>query len=229
MTKNNHMPYKYLMFFGTAFVACFLVQGVLLNRLIKIFGDYYITGGTFIYFVSPLISDVVAEVYGYRVARQILWLGLFSIIFLTTCSAIVIRLPYPSFWRVTRDAYFTVMHPLVRGTIAGIFAILVGQFINIYLISKWKILLKGKYFWLRSVGSSVIGDAITVATSITLIFWGRIPTKALMYFVIPELIIMVIFSAVGAIPALILARVTAKAEGLNNYDVGVNFNPFILK
>ena len=50
-----------------------------------------------------------------------------------------------------------------------------------------------------------------------------------MYFVIPELIIMVIFSAVGAIPALILARVTAKAEGLNNYDVGVNFNPFILK
>lgn len=215
------------MFFVAAFVACFLVQGVLLNRLISL-GNYYITGGTFIYFVSPLISDVVAEVYGYRVARQMLWLGLFAIIFMTTCSSLVIRAPYPPFWKSNAEAYFISMHALIRATIAGIIAVLIGQFINIYLMSKWKILLRGRYFWLRSAGSSIIGDAVTVSISILLIFWGRVPTQLFTHLLIPELIIMVLFSSLGAVPALVIAKLTAKFEGINTYDVGVNFNPFKL-
>ena len=204
-----------------------MVQGVLLNRLIDI-GGYYITGGTFIYFVSPLISDVVTEVYGYRVARQLLWLGLASVIFLTICTAVFIRLPYPPFWSKTASAYFIALHSLFRATVVGIIAVLLGQFVNIYLISRWKILLKGRYFWLRSVGSSIIGDSLTVVFSIFFIFLGRVPEKAFTLILFPELIIMVIFSIVGAFFALILVRLTMKGENISVYDLGVNFNPFKL-
>ncbi|PIR11586.1 MAG: hypothetical protein COV52_03165 [Gammaproteobacteria bacterium CG11_big_fil_rev_8_21_14_0_20_46_22] len=223
---QKHIHYKYLIFYVTAFVLCFLTQEVLLNRLIMLGGRYYVTGGTFIYFVSPLITDVVAEVYGYQIARQILWLGLFCILFLAVCTAIVIRLPYPPFWQADAHAYSMALNFLFRGTVVGIVAVIIGQFINIYLISKWKILLQGKYFWMRSTGSSIIGDAVTVTISIVFIFWGRVPFSEFSAFLIPELVIMVVFSAAGAVPALFLAKLTAKAEGLNNYDVGVNFNPF---
>ena len=220
--------YKYLTFYVAAFVACFIVQGVFLNRLVRIDGSYYITGGTFIYFASPLITDVVAEVYGYQIARQILWLGLFSVIFLAISTSVIVNLPYPSFWQADAAAYYTALHTIGRATIAGIIAVIVGQFVNIYLISKWKILLRGKYFWFRSVASSIIGDTLTVTISLLLIFLGRVPEGAFSLLLIPELVIMISFSMVGAVPAYILAKLTAKAEGLNSYDIGVNFNPFIL-
>lgn len=224
MTKERGQ-YKYLMIYVTAFVACYMTQAVLLNRLIDL-GRFYITGGTFIYFASPLISDVVAEVYGYKTARQLMWLGLFAVIFLTACIAIVIRLPTPPFWADHAAAYFTALNSLLRSTVAGIVAILVGQFVNIYLLTKWKILLKGRYFWLRSVSASIIGDMLTVMLAISIIFSGRIPGQAFTSILFPELIIMVIFSALGGIPAAALAKFTAKAENLNLDDSKTNFNPF---
>jgi uncharacterized integral membrane protein (TIGR00697 family) len=225
--NQPRMPYKYLMVFVVAFVACYMTQAVLLNRLIDIHG-LYITGGTFIYFVSPLISDVVTEVYGYRIARQLLWLGLFSVIFLTISVNIFIRLPSPPFWEANAAAYVIALGSLFRNTVAGIFAILIGQFVNIYLISKWKIILQGRFFWLRSVGASIIGDGLTVTFAIVLIFVGRVPAEKFAALLIPELIIMVIFTALGGLPATLLVKLVSKAENLNSYDIGVNFNPFKL-
>lgn len=221
--------YKFLMFYTAAFIACFIIQGVLLNRLISLGGSYYVTGGTFIYFATPLITDVVAEIYGYQVARQLLWLGLFSIVFLAISTTIILSLPCPDFWKPNAAAYHTALHSLPRATVAGIIAVVSGQFINIYLISKWKIIVGGKYFWLRSASSSIIGDAITVTTSLLLIFGGKVPTNTFASLIIPELVIMLAFSTLGAIPALLLVKITTKAEEIESADnAAVNFNPFKL-
>jgi hypothetical protein len=173
--------------------------------------------------------DVVTEVYGYKVARQLLWQGLFAVIFFSTCIAIFIRTPYPPFWAHTAKAYTIALSSTTRGTIVGIFAILIGQFVNVYLLSKWKVIYKGKYFWLRSVGSSIIGDTISMVIAILGIFLGKIPAHAFISLLVPEFIVMTIFSAIGAVPALLLARATAKAENLNIYDRGIDFNPFKLR
>jgi uncharacterized integral membrane protein (TIGR00697 family) len=227
-SKQQGSQYKYLTFYVAAFITCYLTQGVLLNRLIQLWG-FYITGGTFIYFLTPLIMDVVTEVYGYKVARQVLWQGLFAVIFFSSCIAILIRTPYPEFWAHTDKAYSIALNSTARSTIIGIFAILIGQFLNVYLISKWKVLYKGKYFWLRSVGSSIIGDTVSTLLAILGIFVGRIPTHAFISLLLPEFIVMIVFSAIGAVPALVLAKMTAKSEGLNVYDKGIDFNPFKLK
>lgn len=225
--KTVKTTYKYLNVYMTAFISFYLTQAVLLNRLIDIDG-LYITGGTFIYFLSPLVLDVTAEVYGYRVARQMLWLGFSAIVFFSIVIGIGIIAPTPVFWRHIADAYYTALHSLTRSTVVGLIASMLGQFVNIYLISKWKIILKGRYFWLRSVASSLIGDALTVTLAILGIFSGRIPTHALMSTLFPELIVMIVFSIIGAVPASILVRLTSRSEGLNRYDVGINFNPFKL-
>jgi hypothetical protein len=228
MTKNTqqtHSHYKYLNIYVAVFISFYLTQAVLLNRLINI-GGLYITGGTFIYFLSPLVLDVTAEVYGYKVARQMLWLGFGAIVFFSVVVGLGIIAPTPPFWQHTAAAYYTALHSLTRSTVAGLIASMLGQFVNIYLISKWKILLSGRHFWLRSVGSSLIGDALTVTLAILGIFSGRVPASALSSILIPELTVMIVFSILGAIPASLLVRLTSRSEGLNRFDVGVNFNPF---
>ena len=228
-TPKSHQPYKYLIYFVAAFISCYLVQQMLFNRLISI-GDthFYITGGCFIYFTSPLIMDVVAEVYGYRVARKILWAGLFALLFMGVCIAICLHMPTPPFWKKTAEAYNIAIGPVVRISIISAIAVLIGEFLNAYLITKWRILTRGKYFWMRSVGSSVIGDAATLLVANIAAFGGRVPMVDLVRDILPQAVIMVVFSAIGAIPASYLARFVAKAENLNTFDVGVNFNPFKL-
>ena len=228
MSSQQTKSYKYLIYFVTAFISCYLTQEILLTRLISV-GWGYITGGTFVYFTSPLIIDVVAEVYGYKVARQILWCGLFATLFMALCIAILIRVPYPAFWSNVITAYNTALGSIPRVAIVSSITILIGQLINAYLISKWKILMRGRYFWLRSLSSSIIGDSVTVTLSIIGIFSGQFTVSMLTANIVPELIVMVLFTSIGAIPAAFLAKMVAKAEGLNNYDVGVNFNPFRLK
>lgn len=176
MLIEQRKSYKYLICFIAAFIAFYLTQEVLLNRLISIAGGY-ITGGTFIYFASPLIVDVVAEIYGYKVARQMIWCGLLALLFFAFSIFICFKMPYP-------------------------------------------------YFWMRSFGSSVIGDSITVILTTLGTFLGRVPMGVFVQNLVPELTIMIIFSLAGAIPAMFLVKILAKAEGVNRYDVFVNYNPF---
>lgn len=228
MSLKQIGPYKYIVYFVTAFIACYLTQIVLLNRFISLGSSYYITGGTFIYFTAPLIVDVVAEVYGYKTAKQMLWGGLFALFFMGICIKIVLNLPYPTFWTNVIISYHISLDSVERTCIISSISIFIGQNINAYLISKWKILTKGRYFWLRSLGSSVFGDSITVVISIIGIFMGRIPSGMMMKNIVPELIIMIIFTAVGAIPASCLVKITVKAEGIDVYDTSVVYNPFII-
>jgi queuosine precursor transporter len=228
LSPHTHAkPYQYLIYFVTAFIACYLVQEILLNRLTSI-GTGYITGGTFIYFTSPLIIDVVAEVYGYKIAKQLIWCGLFSLLFMALCVAICLKMPYPVFWSTIDAAYYTALESVSRTAIVSSIAVFIGQLINAYLISKWRILVQGKYFWLRCLGSSVIGDSATVILTTLGTFMGRIPAGMFTGNLIPELVIMVIFTSIGAVPAVFLANFLKKAEGLSNHDFGVNFNPFKL-
>lgn len=217
--------YKYLNALMVAFITCYLTSEVILNRLISI-GGGYITGGTFIYFISPMVTDVVTEVYGYKIARQMLWYGVFAWFFLGASVALCLQAPYPPFWANNAEAYQTALGSLFHSSLVSSVAVLTGQMTNAYFISKWKILLRGRFFWLRSVSSSIIGDSITVTLSIFGIFAGRVTADAVMLTLIPEICVMIIFSAIGAIPAVFLVRIIKKAENLDNYDIGINFNPF---
>lgn len=226
MNAKQPKSNKYLMYFVAAFIAFYLCQQVLWTRFVN-FGPGYITGGTFIYFSSPLIIDVVTEVYGYKVARQLLWCGLFSLLFLGLCIFVVFKMPSPPFWNNTIHAYNIALGEIPAISIFSAISIFLGQTINAYCISKWKILTQGRYFWVRSIGSSVAGDSTTVILSnIAILATGHISSHLFAFNIIPELVIMLCFTAIASIPAAWLAAAMKKAEHLDVYDIGINFNPF---
>jgi hypothetical protein len=221
---KNHSQLNFLMI---AFVTSYLTSEVILNRLVDI-GFGFITGGTFIYFLSPMIADVITEVYGYCVARQVIWFGVIAWLFLGVCVQICLHLPYPPFWKASAQAYDDALGSLFRSCMVSSIAVLLGQLTNAYFISKLKIMTMGRYFWLRSVGSSLVGDTITVTLSIIGIFAGRIPAGTFTHTLIPEFIIMILFSACGAIPAAWIAAYLKKKLGQDHYDTNISYNPFKL-
>ena len=108
--------------------------------------------------------------------------------------------------------------------IFGGFAVMIGQYINIYVFSRLRLLVKGRFFGLRSIGSTFIGDTVTFAIALFGDFSGNMGNHAIFVLVIDELIIMYVLAILLAIPASIIVSALKKVEP--EYNTGLNFNPF---
>lgn len=225
MEINNS---KYQVHFTSIFVALYITQLVVLNRLVGN-NSVYLTGGTFIYFVTPLVSDIIAEVYGLKAVKSAINLGCILMLVSSILITISLNLPYPDHWSNVITSYHISLDSVLRTAISGVIMILIGQRINAYLLLKWKTKMNSKYFFIRSVLSSVIGDAITVSLTSILVFSGRINNIREIIFsnIIPELIVMTLIAIIGGFIATYIVFFVKKLEGIVDSPQAVsNFNPF---
>lgn len=177
--------------------------------------------------LTYLIMDIITEVYGYKIARAIIWFGIIGDFIFATMTFFLSFIPSPSVSQYM--AYQVVLSPLLRAVVAQSIGLLMGSFINIYLISKWRVMTNGKYFWLRSIGSSTIGEAITLIVSVLIALSGRLDFLSLaniiFYAYLYKIIFAILVSPVGNTVAYFLAH----KEGIDLYDRNVDFNPFKLQ
>ena len=135
------------------------------------------------------LTDLLTEVYGYKYARQATWMMFFCCIIFSSIITLIIKSP-PSAY--SGDYNFAFGH-LFRTTFGGTFVtILTSTFVNSYIISKWKILIRGKYFWLRSLGASGIGEAVEVFLECLILYAGFIPQQNIMSMILPTYIAHII-------------------------------------
>src|SRR3990167_791499 len=184
-----------------------------------------LSGATVVFPFTYLFSDVIAEVYGYDTARRIIWLGLFSELFFALIIKGVIHLPYPEFANY-QFAFNLVDGSMPRFVIGGILGNIASSFLNVYLISKWKIIAKGRVFWLRSIAATAISEllitifAVSIGFSSTISVWNQLKVIAGGYSL--EMFYAVIF----VWPAWGISTFLKRKEGIDSYDYGVNYNPF---
>lgn len=205
-----------------------LVCCVCLNKTI---GDseFYITAAGLPFPFALMLLDIVAEVYGYKNARMLIWLGFFSLLlFAFTCN-FLIHLPSPN--GISNDSsFFDVFKNTNRAAITWVLAGFFADFINAYVITKWKILLKGRYFWLRSVGATVIGQTIYSLINVVILLsasYNSPPGFIHVMFVI--FIYKMSMIALLAVPGTFLANFLKRVEKTDVYDYKTNFNPFKLQ
>ncbi len=222
---QDRVGFKYLNLITTLVVTFYLVTAIIQNRLVSLHG-FNVCAAIFVYPFSYLLCDISAEVYGYKVTRQILWCGLLSWLVSGVLIALTIKLPGPAFWSSYSQQFNVVMEPYFRTILSGIVAVIAGQFLNIYIISKFKILTRGRFFWVRSVSSCFMGDLITTVLSLSFIFLGRMPFDKIVELIVYELIISIVIQAVFAFPATFFVNLLKRSEGVDAYDYGINFNPF---
>jgi uncharacterized integral membrane protein (TIGR00697 family) len=225
---ENRSPRQsgYLLFLAMLYLTVMLCSGVLTHRLIQL-GPFYTMAGTL---VAPLwftLSDVIAEIYGYTVARRLVWFGFIcQTIFAIICKLLV-ELPSPDFLD-NQTAYFTVLDSILYTCLSALVAYIFAGFINIYLISKWKILLMGRYFWLRSLGASTISELIFTVLAVFFIQVGKLPLKQMLTIMAVSYSLKVIYAILLALPANLLTYVIKKTDGIDIYDYKTNYNPFYM-
>lgn len=225
--KQIH-PNKYLVVLVTLFITIYLTTGMVQSRLITI-GHEYISSAIYIYPLSYLITDIVTEVYGYRVARQLIWCGILAWLFAGTFIAFIVHLTPPHFWAGYAKEFDFIMSPYLRYACSSAAGVLLGQFLNIYIIAKFKILARGRYFWLRSVTSSFIGDGITIFVALVFIYYGRMPLMNIFEIIFFEFLINIVYTAIIAFPAVYVVKFLKRAENMDVYDYNISFNPFKFK
>ena len=202
-----------------------LIISVLLDyRFIKL-GDMLSSTATFIVSITFFLSDIIAEVYGYRRGKQVVWSGVICLLLIGLLAHFLNKLPVPAEYSHYGNAYNTILDLFFRASLANAAAIALGSVFNVYFVSKWKVLVNGKYFWLRSLGSSAIGESLYTIFVVSLVNIGMVSFSHLLQILIISYAFKMGFDILMVLPASALARFLKKAEGVDVYDFPDKFTP----
>ena len=168
------------------YLTLMIVCTVLLHKTIQIL-NYDTTAAALLTPLWFIGGDIITEVYGFKVARQMLWVGIFCQFLFTILCVLFIEIKSPASWKHENDYNF-VFNGLLRFDFSVLIGTLVSGYLNISLLSKWKFLLKGKYFWLRSIGSSGIGEVLYTFMVSYFVFYGTMSLDELISFTIFSLV-----------------------------------------
>lgn len=223
---SKHSGYGCLIFFSMLYVSLMLCSGILTNRYVSLTDHIFVLGGTL---TSPLIfviGDIVAEIYGYKVTRLLVWFGYLCQTFFVLICSFVTHMPYPSFF--TNNVHYSFIFDQLPSIVFFSFvAFIVGSLINARIITQWKILVRGRYYWLRSLGSSTIAEAIYTALAIIMMEINKIGLHKTFQVILVSYLIKVIYSVVLAFPTNLLVYYIKKITKVDVYDKPMSFNPFI--
>src|SRR6476660_6612525 len=121
--------------------------------------------------ISYVFGDVLTEVYGYARARRVIWAGFAGLAFASVMASVVVALPPAPFWK-NQEAYEIVLGTTWRIALASMFAYFCGEFANSFVLAKMKILTDGRWLWTRTIGSTIVGEAVDSALFYPLAFYG---------------------------------------------------------
>ncbi len=212
---------------GLLFTVCLIVANIIEQKLIRI-GPIEATAGLLIFPVSYIVNDLIAEVWGYRKARLIIWYG-FAMNFL---AVIIFRLSIwvPGSENFTHgDAFNLVLGNTLRITLASFAAFLVGSFLNAYVMSKMKILQRGRGFSIRAVVSTLIGEGADSIVFFTLAFYAIIPTKDMLVLVATQTAMKTAYEIIILPLTNMIVKRVKKIEGVDVYDNDISYNPLKIK
>ncbi|MCE3268379.1 MAG: Conserved hypothetical rane protein [Burkholderiales bacterium] len=230
METRPVVQYKYLLLLAMLYLTVDLACLALTYKFVLV----GVTGIGFIktsieIFIFPLtytITDIITEVYGYQTARKVIWLVFLCDFLFALITFFMVKVHSPD--QIMQKTYDDVFASLLRGSLAETVGVLCGIFANVYLVSKFKVIAQGKYFWLRSIGGASTGEAILVIIAVPIIFWGKLGNSDILTMIVSTYIYKVIFAIVISVPASIVAQFLKLKENIDVYDYNVKFNPFLI-
>ena len=222
--KTSPGPYKYLDALTTAFVVILLVSNLVAQKVCLI-GSFAVSGAILLFPVTYIFGDVFTEVYGFWASRRAIWLGFFGTALLYIMGAITTALPPAPGWP-NQKAFATVFGFIPRILAASLTAFLLGEFANSYTMSKLKLLTKGSRLWTRTIGSTVVGQAVDTTAVIVLTFGGTVPARLLGNMIITAYLVKVGYEVLATPLTYLVINGLKRSENVDTFDYGESFNPF---
>ncbi len=218
---------RYILPIAILFVAVLLIANTVASKIIEI-GPFFVSGAIIVFPLSYIFGDILTEVYGYRASRRIIWSGFLAMLLMSLLYALVQMLPAAPFWP-NQSAYDAILGSVPRIVFGSVVAYFVGEFANSYVLSKMKIWSEGKHLWMRTIGSTIIGEGLDTVLFICIAFWGVFPAAAIFTLIYSSYLIKVAYEIAVTPLTYMVVGWLKRAEGIDVYDRGVNYNPFLLK
>jgi queuosine precursor transporter len=195
-------------------------------------GEFVFGAGNLFFPISYIFGDVLTEVYGYARARKVIWAGFGAMLFATLMSQIVIRMPVAE-----SEAYNKIVQPAIevvfgntwRIVVGSILAFWAGDFVNSFVLAKMKVLTAGRFLWMRTIGSTIVGQIVDSLIFYPLAFYGVWETATLAKVVVLNFVIKVSIEVFATPLTYAVVGFLKKAEGEDFYDRRTNFTPFSLE
>jgi hypothetical protein len=208
------------------FVTCLLTANVTASKLVTA-GSLTLTAGIVIFPISYILGDVLTEVWGYAATRKVIWLGFACNVLMVAAIWAGGALPPAPFWK-GQAAYEEILGQAPRILAASFVAYLVGEFANAYVLARLKIATAGRWLWVRTIGSTVVGEGLDSLVFVALAFAGTVASGTLIVIFVNQWLVKVVYEA-AATPLTYLAVGWLKArERIDTYDLHTDFNPLRL-
>jgi len=227
--RNKGRVMKFSPFFvvvAALFITALITSNITAVKLVSVAGQI-VPAGLLIFPVSYIMGDVLTEVYGYRYARLVIWLGF-------GCNLLAVAaiwggqvLPPAPDWEA-QDAYARILGYTPRLLGASFAAYLVGEFVNSFILAKMKIATRGRWLWSRTIGSTVVGQALDSLIFISLAFGGTVPLGILIRIVVTQWLAKVIYETAATPLTYMVVGWLKKREQVDHYDYETSFSPMAL-
>ncbi|MBX7500493.1 queuosine precursor transporter [Qipengyuania mesophila] len=190
-------------------------------------GEWSFGAGVLFFPVSYIIGDVLTEVYGYARARRVIWTGFAALLFMAFMAWVVVHLPPAAGWP-GQEAYEFVFGNSWRIVFASMIAFWAGEFANSYVLAKMKVWTEGRHLWMRTIGSTVIGQGLDSLIFYPLAFWGLAgwPVELLWQVVLSQWAIKTAWEALLTPVTYAVVGTLKRAEGIDLFDTETDFSPF---
>lgn len=217
-----------------AFVVVLLVSNLVAQKICAIgpftiggvtVGPFLLSGAQILFPITYIFGDIFVEVYGYGASRRAIWIGFFSAALLAVMALITTSLPAAPEWK-NQEAFEKVFGFVPRVLIASLVAYWCGEFANAFVMSKMKLLTKGKHLWTRTIGSTVVGQFVDTIVVIFVIFVGVYDLGTMLNLIFTGYFAKVIYEATATPLTYLVVNTLKRAEDVDVFDEGVNFNPF---
>jgi queuosine precursor transporter len=221
---RNDPRYKYLESFTTLFVVVLVISNIIAAKFFAI-GPLRISCAQMLFPITYIFGDIFTEVYGYSASRRAIWLGFFASLLLVALTYVAVVVPgAPEY--TDQSAFATVFKPVGRIVVASLVAFWCGEFANSFTLAKMKLLTKGKYLWTRTIGSTVVGQAVDTTVVIFASFYGSRPLRVILLLIVSGYLTKVVYETLMTPVTYAIVNFLKRSEHADYFDYETDFNPF---
>jgi uncharacterized integral membrane protein (TIGR00697 family) len=206
------------------FVTCLITANIIAVKPVEV-GGFIFPAAVVIFPLAYIFGDILTEVYGYARARQTIWIGFACNLIAVVAIYLGGLLPAAGFWP-DQAAYQSILGFTPRLLLASFAAYLIGEFLNSFVLAKLKVKTSGRYLWIRTIGSTLVGELADSAVFITVAFLGVWPGDQIVTGVLTQWSIKVVYEIIATPLTYAVVGFLKRAEGVDIYDRATDFTPF---
>jgi hypothetical protein len=229
---NSKTAYRYFPLVTALFVTTLIVSNIIAVKIVQL-GPLFLPAAVILFPVAYIFGDVLTEVYGYARARQVIWTGFFCNLIAVIAIGIAGLLPAAPFWtagvydsaQAAQQAYQAILGFTPRLLFASFIAYLVGEFLNSFVLAKLKVKTQGRFLWLRTITSTLVGQGVDSLIFLSIAFYGIFSPAELRTAILSQWFFKVAYEILATPLTYLVVGWLKRLENVDVYDRDTNFNP----